>query len=208
MGKNYSDVTVHVYFNLYNETDLPAEAECVSENEEADYLNLKATLKTMLDVELDNEGHDTYGNLICKFVISERRLPDVLCWVKDNAYNEEGCIILDNGSTAFDWSINTDPGFSKPVNLEDYIEEHELGEDKPGIKIKLRELDSYDSRDCVLVETADREGAMNDQSILGCSWEVPADMSIAYAIIERDADLVSKLEAEGYIIDASEYWDD
>lgn len=71
------------------------------------------------------------------------------------------------------------------------------------LKIKLDNLDDHDG--LVTVYTDDYEHALLDQTIRGCSWEAPADMDVAYATIANEPDLVAKLEADGYEVDASEY---
>lgn len=70
------------------------------------------------------------------------------------------------------------------------------------MKIKICNLDS----EFVTVYCDNREEARHDQSILGCRWECPFDMDVAYAVIDDQMDLVTLLEKEGYEVDDSEYF--
>jgi hypothetical protein len=74
---------------------------------------------------------------------------------------------------------------------------------KGKLKIKLDNLADEDG--LVTVYAADYEHALYDQTIRGSSWEAPADMDVAYASISDEPNLVVKLEADGYEVDADDY---
>lgn len=71
------------------------------------------------------------------------------------------------------------------------------------MKIKICNLDSAE---LVTVYCDNKEEARHDQTILGCRWECPSDMGVAYATIDDQPDLVALLEKEGYEVDDSEYF--
>lgn len=56
----------------------------------------------------------------------------------------------------------------------------------------------------VLVIADDAQDARNDQTIRGSNWEFDGDF--AYAIISDEPDLIAKLEADGYNVEAGEYY--
>ncbi len=70
-------------------------------------------------------------------------------------------------------------------------------------EIKLDNMDRDDGS--VLVTCDDSSVKEEHHSISGSNWEAPGDMTIAYAVITDEPDLVAKLEREGYQVDSSEY---
>lgn len=67
-------------------------------------------------------------------------------------------------------------------------------------------LDNQDKEDgSVLVIAEDAAEAEHDQSIDGSSWEIDGDF--AYTYIQDRPGLVAALEADGYAVDASEYYE-
>jgi hypothetical protein len=77
--------------------------------------------------------------------------------------------------------------------------------DDAKMKITLSQNDDDDG--FVTVYCDDQEAADEDGSIDGCNWETPSDMDVAYASIMDRPTLVADLEAQGYEVDDSEYWE-
>lgn len=72
---------------------------------------------------------------------------------------------------------------------------------KPEIVISV----SGDDDGMVVLYCSDKEAARDDQSVLGSHWEMPGDMTDAYACVSDRTDLVTALEADGWDVDASEW---
>jgi hypothetical protein len=75
--------------------------------------------------------------------------------------------------------------------------------------VKLRDCDDYPHGDVIMAEVEGEhvhEWADSDGYLGGDSWETPSDMpGFAYAMPCNHAGLVAELEAEGYVLDLSEY---
>ena len=71
------------------------------------------------------------------------------------------------------------------------------------MKIKLDNLDHTDGM--VTVYCADRQAALDDQTIEGSLWEAPSDLNVAYAIITDRPGLITVLRSDGYEVDICDY---
>ena len=63
-----------------------------------------------------------------------------------------------------------------------------------------------EQEDFVTIHTYDAAAAEDDQSIGGSSWELDGD-DFAYAIISDKPGLVAELEADGYEVDETDYYE-
>lgn len=93
--------------------------------------------------------------------------------------------------------------------LKDIIKNDEINElfwhlvELAPFKIKLDNLDH--SNGMVSIDCYSSILAQHDQSIDGCNWEFPDNGSFAHAITTDRPGLTKELEAEGYIVDDSEW---
>ena len=72
-----------------------------------------------------------------------------------------------------------------------------------GLRIRLDNQNGDRTDGDVLVFCDDVQGALDDQTVAGSSWEVCE--GIAYAIVSDDVDLVADLKSEGYSVDQTDY---
>lgn len=70
------------------------------------------------------------------------------------------------------------------------------------MKIKL---DICEDDGMVLVWCADKQEALDDQTIEGTRWEAPSDLLGAYAIVSNRQNLAEDLRKEGYDVDDGEW---
>lgn len=73
---------------------------------------------------VDNEGHDCYDNLVCKFVVSNdcNTLIKLQQFIEQNHGGGDDIIYLSSNYTASNFAIVPYPGLSKPVEFGDWDE--------------------------------------------------------------------------------------